>query len=84
MLTAVGGNVELVEHDTSALVVPAKNPTALAEAIRKLQRYPELRVRLGENASKRARELFDIEHIADRWVAEFAEILDCKKDNIHS
>lgn len=84
VLTAVGGNVELVEHDTSALLVPAKNPTALAEAIRKLQRYPELRVRLGGNASKRARELFNIEHIADRWVAEFAEILDCKKNKIHS
>ena len=44
--TAVGGVPEVVRHEESALLIPAADPVALAQAILRLSREPELRARL--------------------------------------
>jgi glycosyltransferase involved in cell wall biosynthesis len=57
--TRVGGIPEAVQEDETALLVPPRDPTALADALSKLLRHPELRARLGRNGRNYACQ-FDI------------------------
>jgi len=56
--TAVGGVPETVEHETSALLVPPRDPEKLAEAMHRLLDSPELSARLTANAFARVKEHF--------------------------
>lgn len=53
IITDIPGNVELVESGASGLVVPAKNPKALADAILKLYQNPELCRQFGQKSKER-------------------------------
>jgi glycosyltransferase involved in cell wall biosynthesis len=53
VITDIPGNVELVESGVSGLVVPAKNPKALADAILKLFQNPELCRQFGQKSKER-------------------------------
>jgi glycosyltransferase involved in cell wall biosynthesis len=57
----VGGNPEIVEHDVSGLLVPARDSAALAGAIGSLLQDPRLAARLGEAGRRRVTELFSME-----------------------
>lgn len=48
--TAVGGNTELVQHEETGLLVPPDDETALAEALKRLIEYPDLRQKLSRAA----------------------------------
>ncbi len=48
--TAVGGNPEMIRHNENGWLVPARDETALAQAIIKLIRQPPLAARFAENA----------------------------------
>lgn len=61
VVSNVGGMPELVEHGVSGLVVPPREPEALAEAIARLADDPELRARLGRAARARVETAFHIE-----------------------
>jgi glycosyltransferase involved in cell wall biosynthesis len=50
----VAGIPDVVEDGVSGLLVPQKDGGALAEALRRLQREPETRARLGREARRRA------------------------------
>ncbi len=52
ILTNVNGTPELVNSPDTGMLVPPKNPTALAEAIIKLANNKELRNKMGKNAAK--------------------------------
>ena len=54
-VTAVGGNPEAVIDGECGLVMPAKDPPALARALARLAGDPALRRRLGAAAQRRAR-----------------------------
>ena len=56
--TCVGGNPELIKNEKTGLLVEAKNPKILAEAILKLINNKALAQRLGQEANKKAREEF--------------------------
>jgi glycosyltransferase involved in cell wall biosynthesis len=58
--TSVGGIPELILDGVTGLIVPPKNPEALSRAIVTLIENPEFRRQLGEEASVRAREFFDV------------------------
>ncbi|PKL67786.1 MAG: glycosyl transferase family 1 [Methanobacteriales archaeon HGW-Methanobacteriales-1] len=58
--TNVGGIPELVNEDVGILVEP-KNPVALAEALDKLLKDPQMREKMGEMAQKRAMEFVELE-----------------------
>ena len=51
--TNVGGNPETVSNENEALIVPACNPNALANALINLIQSEELRKYLGENARRK-------------------------------
>jgi glycosyltransferase involved in cell wall biosynthesis len=59
--TSVGGIPEAVEDGVSGLLVDSADPGALAEAIVQLWKDPDLRRRLGANASRRVAEWFSAE-----------------------
>jgi glycosyltransferase involved in cell wall biosynthesis len=58
--TAVAGTPEVIEADRSGLLVPARDPGALAAALERLLAAPELRARLGAAGAQRARERFGL------------------------
>jgi glycosyltransferase involved in cell wall biosynthesis len=58
--TAVGGNVEVVKDGVNGLLVPAKDPAALAVAIMKLLEDPALAERLGRNARATVERDFEV------------------------
>lgn len=62
--TAVGGNLQLVEHRSSGLLVPASDPPALAAAMLELAESPDLCRRMGEAARARIEREFSLDAMA--------------------
>jgi sugar transferase (PEP-CTERM/EpsH1 system associated) len=70
VVTEVGGNPELIEHDDSGLLVPAGQPAAMADALARLVAEPGLRERLAQRALARVRARFSL----DGMLAAYAEL----------
>jgi len=68
--TKVGGNPEVVVNKKTGLLVEKENPSALAKAIIKLLKNPELRYKMGENGYKRVKTYFDI----NKTIAEYEKV----------
>jgi glycosyltransferase involved in cell wall biosynthesis len=66
------------QHNTTGFVVPAGDPQALAEAIRRIVSDRELADDFGKAAERRAREVFSREAFASRYVRLFRELLDSR------
>jgi glycosyltransferase involved in cell wall biosynthesis len=64
--TSVGGTPEAILDKRCGLLVPPKNPTALAEARISLLQNPDFAVQLGYNARKRVEEYFSMEKMLDK------------------
>ncbi len=67
--TDVGGNAEAVEDLKTGIIVSAKAPDQLAEAIISLASFPELCESYGKEGRKRAFAKFSIEHCANSYAA---------------
>jgi glycosyltransferase involved in cell wall biosynthesis len=61
VVTAVGGNVELIEHMQTGLVVPPDDEAALCAAIEQLLDDRALATRLGDAARETARQRYSVE-----------------------
>ncbi len=59
--TAIGGTPEVVVDGVTGLLVPPRDPGALAEAITRLLRDHDLRVRMGQAGRERVERRFSIE-----------------------
>jgi glycosyltransferase involved in cell wall biosynthesis len=70
IVTDVGGMPELVRHEASGLIVPPRDPQALAAAIQRLAGAPELVRALGAEAKRRIATDFHI----DRTVEKFCDL----------
>jgi len=68
----IHGYKKVVQRNVSGLLVEPKDPEAIAEAVERLIREPELRARLGEAASRRAPE-YDWKHVTEQLVAFYEE-----------
>jgi glycosyltransferase involved in cell wall biosynthesis len=62
--TNVGGNPEVIEHERTGLLVPDRNPAALAAAIKKLWLDEDLRFQLSLAAQRHVTENFHIRRMA--------------------
>jgi len=68
--TAVGGNAEVIIDGETGLLVPPRSPAALAAAMLKLHRRPDLARRMGAAGRQRARARFD----SRRMVAQYESL----------
>jgi glycosyltransferase involved in cell wall biosynthesis len=74
----VGDLPKMVEDGKDGLVVPPKDPKALAEAIVKLLKDDKLRRHMGRNALRKAEEL-SWDNIAKMHMRVYEEVLDARK-----
>jgi glycosyltransferase involved in cell wall biosynthesis len=72
--TAIGGIPEIAEHDRTALVVPPRDPAALAAAIERLAGNEGLRRELGEAARKHCVEGYSYERMLDRMEGVYRNV----------
>jgi len=68
--TTTGGIPELLGSE-AGLLVPERDPLALAEAIEHLARDPSLCRRLGESGRRKVREEFSVEKVVDELIRRF-------------
>jgi glycosyltransferase involved in cell wall biosynthesis len=73
--TDVTGVREQIVDGESGLIVPPRDPAAIAAAVRRLREDPALAARLGANARARVVELFDLRRSAERYLAAYEELL---------
>lgn len=72
--TRVGGIPTLIEHGASGLLVAARHPAALGEAIDSLVRSPTQRTTMGIRARALAEQKFSWPRIADRTAAVYESV----------
>jgi glycosyltransferase involved in cell wall biosynthesis len=77
--TNVGGNPEVVVDGVTGLLVPPRNPAALAEAICRVLRTPGLRNKLGQAGRRRVLEHFSNERMIRNVERLYGELLDAKR-----
>ena len=56
--TQVGGLVEVIEHETTGILVPSDNAPAIVEAVRRLVSNPTTAASMGDRARQRVETLF--------------------------
>jgi L-malate glycosyltransferase len=72
--TRVGGVQEIIEDGKNGLVVPAKHPEELAQAILRLYRDKRMRRRLGEKARKTILERYTAEKVVNQYLETFESV----------
>jgi len=76
--TAVGGTPEVVVDGMTGLLVPPRDPPALAEAITHLLDAPDLRYRMGQAGQERVLQHFSIERMVERTQNLYDQLLVAK------
>lgn len=69
--TAVGGTPEVVCNERTALLIPAREPNALAQALTRLALDPSLAEQLRDAARVRVAEVFSTEQMLGRYRAAY-------------
>ena len=72
--TNVGGLPEVVVDGVTGILVPPGNSEALAEAILRLLRDPDLRARMGQAGRERVRAEFTVERIVSQTLAVYESV----------
>ncbi len=72
--TAAPGTIEVVADNETGLIVPMKNPTALAKAIRHVIEDRALATRLGQAGRARAERAFRADVMVERFAAMYERI----------
>ena len=73
--TDVGGNAEAVENGETGLVVPARQPAAMASALQRLVDDPAMRRQMGAAGRQRVRDLFSLEACVANYEALYRSVL---------
>jgi len=74
--TPVGGIPEVIEEGKDGILVPPKDPEALAKAIRSLLDSPELQKRIVQNAYRKVKEKYSIERYATDLLNLYKKLLE--------
>ena len=70
--TAQGAIPAMVKEGINGFIVPARNPAAIADRLRLLQRDPDLRMAMG----RASRDLYLSHYTGEKFVKGFAAIID--------
>jgi len=82
--TAVGGNIDAVIHGETGLLVPVRDPAALAEAILRMAGSLELRSNLGAAARRRVEQLFTLDGCVRRYLNLYKGIAETSYRTVQS
>ncbi len=74
--TNVGGNHRLIEHEVHGLLVPPRDDQALAAAIDRYLREPQLARRLGQAARQRVESEFSRDAMRHRFEAFYTQLVE--------
>ncbi|MDH3603178.1 MAG: glycosyltransferase family 4 protein [Candidatus Tectomicrobia bacterium] len=74
--TQAGGIPEMVQDGVTGLLVPPRDPKALAQAILQLLRQPTLSTRFGEAGAQRVKEHFTAERMASQTMQVYRQLVD--------
>jgi glycosyltransferase involved in cell wall biosynthesis len=72
--SGVGGIVDVVRHEETGLLVPEKDPEALARTITRVLTDNRLATKLAGRGYEHVSRYFDWDRIIERWVALYEEI----------
>ncbi len=72
--SSVGGVSSVIEHERTGLLIPPKDSHVLKEAIIRLFRDPELRMKLSEESQKLVRAKFSIETMIKKVMGVYDEV----------
>jgi glycosyltransferase involved in cell wall biosynthesis len=75
VVTAVGGNPELVRHGESGFLVPPKDAASFADAVVRVLGDPQLARRLGQEGRKIVERDFALDTVAARYAELYRDIL---------
>jgi glycosyltransferase involved in cell wall biosynthesis len=73
--TTIGSNREVTNDGETAVLVPPKDPGALAAAIRSLATDPERLAELGREGQQAQRERYTLKRMLDAYLAEYDRLL---------
>ena len=71
--SGLGGITDIVVHEKTGLLVPQRDPQALADALLRIADDPALAARLAEGGHQHAQRNFSWEVITDRWEECYAD-----------
>ncbi|HBN07912.1 MAG TPA: hypothetical protein DD435_04430, partial [Cyanobacteria bacterium UBA8530] len=75
IVSEVGGLPEAVDFGKAGLIIPANDPEALADAIERLWRQPELRKRIGEGGRDLVEKTIGWPLIAERHIEMYRQLV---------
>lgn len=73
--TAVGGALDVIEDGHNGLLVPPKAPQAMAAAIARIMRDPDLATRLGSAARRTVEGRYSWEVVGQHYLKEYQKLL---------
>lgn len=73
--TDVRGCRQVVDHERTGLLIPLRDPAAIADAVRRLASDPDLRRKMGAAGVDMARREFDQQRVIDITLATYDEVL---------
>jgi glycosyltransferase involved in cell wall biosynthesis len=73
--THAGGIPEAVEDGVTGLLVPPRDPVALAQAIRHLLQHPELQVQFGKAGRRRVEQGFTADRMAQQTMQVYHQLM---------
>lgn len=73
--TNVGGVSEVVQHDETGILTPSANFEALADAVIRLAKAPELAEKMGQSGRRRAQQVFTEERMHSAYEKLYEEML---------
>jgi len=76
--TTIGGNLEVVKNEESALLVPPKSPVSIAEAIIRLIDNRDLAIKLGDQARKTYQDIYTEEKMLNKYIELYFSLLRIK------
>jgi glycosyltransferase involved in cell wall biosynthesis len=74
----IGGITDIVQHESTGLLVPPGDERALAKALTSLLENPELSRSLGQAGARLLRETFSWDRIVDRWEAVYRRAIESR------
>ena len=73
--TRTGGNVELIRHEKTGLLVPVGNIGAISDAVLKLLQYPQLGRKMIKNAKQSIEDMFNADTIIRQYETFYQKLV---------